>query len=21
MTELLKNNVPFIWSPKCEASF
>jgi hypothetical protein len=21
MTELLKNNVPFVWSPKCEASF
>jgi hypothetical protein len=21
MTELLKNNVPLIWSPKCEASF
>ncbi|PUZ76258.1 hypothetical protein GQ55_1G274800 [Panicum hallii var. hallii] len=21
MTELLKNNVPFAWSPKCEASF
>ncbi|XP_025801385.1 uncharacterized protein LOC112880861 [Panicum hallii] len=21
MTELLKSNVPFVWSPKCEASF
>jgi hypothetical protein len=21
MTELLKNNIPFVWSPKCEASF
>jgi hypothetical protein len=21
MTELLKNNTPFVWSEKCEASF
>jgi hypothetical protein len=21
MTELLKNNIPFVWAPKCEASF